>query len=98
MGLSVNVGDEISLRERLGIRLIRLDQGGPRRTAAVDIVARDDYYRDVARPTWLEHVWDRERDAHIETAVDKETGDLLFRKVERISARREREKRPEQRG
>jgi hypothetical protein len=97
MGLSVNVGDEISLRERLGIRLIRRDQTGPRRRAAVDIVARDDHYRAVGRATWLEHVWDRERDAHIETALDKETGDLLFRKVERISARREREKRPEQR-
>jgi len=98
MGLGVNVGDEVSVHERLGIRLVRAGQAGQGRRAAVDIVARDDYYRAVARATWLEHVWDRERDVHVETALDKATGDLLFRKVERISERRERKKWPEQRG
>jgi hypothetical protein len=87
MHLAINVSDTVTTREGLAIEKPRRDPTGHRHKAAVTIVARDDYYRDGARWTWLEHLWDREQDLHIETRRETRTGEPIFRKEERISDR-----------
>lgn len=87
MDLAITVSDTITMRERLAITKPRRDPAGHRHKAAVTVEARDDYYRDEERWTWLEHIWDRDRDVHFETRREKQTGEVLFRKKERASTR-----------
>jgi hypothetical protein len=87
VSLAINVSDTVTTRERLAIESPRRDPAGHRHKAAVTIEARDDYYHDDARGTWLEHVWDRERDIHIETRRDTLTRKQIFRKRAQTSQR-----------
>jgi len=88
MDLAINVSDTVTVRERFVIERPWRNRAGHHHKAAVTVKARDDWHCDGGRWTWLEHVWDREGDLHIETRREQLTGQTVFRKRERASTRR----------